>query len=284
MKLNKLVIAMGLASVVLAGCGSDNDETQSVTAVDGYIVNGLVATTCGGTVFTGRTNETGIASISTSVFALSDCSGSSITGDDTTYDYDLGKNVAWKHTMKTLKGLSVINPYTDIAVTAVENDPTLDNAGALAAVYEILGIPASLIVGGTDLFVDFGTNNANSDPKLAVLAETTFATIIKLKDKVPDAKAVNLVSLYQQVLPQVSTAVDAYITANPGLDLSKVVFTVTIPLPATIEFDDAGAVIVTPELEDITIIIDDIVKPEPPTTPDATGTGTGTGTEGVNQG
>ncbi len=293
MKLNKLVIAMGLATAFLTACSDSNNATQPVTAIDGYIVNGIVTTTCGGFTYTGRTNAFGVAALNTSVFTLADCTSTTVTGDADTFDYDLGADVPWTQTMSTLDGLSVINPYTDIAALAVANDPTLDNAGALEAVYTILNIPASLIPAGTDLFVDFGTNNADyseEQAKLAVLAETTFATLVDLKAAAPDATPAQLTNLYAQVLPQVSVAVDDYIEANPTLDLSEVAFTIDIPLPEAVEFNEDGTVIITSELKDIAIVVDDTVKPEPATTPDdtpdipdATG-GTGTGSDGVNQG
>jgi len=285
MKRNKLVIALGLASAVLVGCNSSSDSNKAgSTSLDGYIVQGLVTMTCGDESFTGRTNEIGVASIDISSYSLADCS-SSITGDALTYDYDQ-KGTPWLHTMKTLPGLAVINPYTDVAALLVENDPTLEGTALLEAVYATLDIPASLILASSDLFVDFGTNNANRVANMSVLSESVFATIVKLKDAVPaGTSAKNLVSLLKKVLPKATAAAEAYIAANPGLDLSEVVFTPVITLPAVIEFDADGNI--TTDLSGIVITISHIVKPPkytPPTATGATGTGSSTGGSSNNSG
>ena len=95
MKLNKLVIAMGLASVALTGC-NDSQTLQpgvdfTITAIDGYIVNGHVTSICDGNEYTADTNEVGIASLFAGGAAITDCT-STVTGGPDTYDYDQGES------------------------------------------------------------------------------------------------------------------------------------------------------------------------------------------------
>lgn len=284
MKRNKLVIAMGLAGAVLVGCNSSgSDDKKETTAIDGYIVNGLVTMKCTNDnstgTFTGRTDNVGIVRIDTASYSLADCT-SSITGDAGTYDYDQPA-LPWLHTMKTIPGLAVINPFTDIAALLFENDPTLEGTALLEAVYAALDIPASLIPASSDLFVDFGTNNVNRVAKMSVLSESVFATIVKLKDAVPaGTSAKNLVSLFKAVLPKATSAVVAYIAANPSLDLTKVVFIPALPTLPVIEFDADGDV--TTDLSGLDIAITHIDKPAKDTPPQATGaTGATGGTGGI---
>jgi hypothetical protein len=286
MKRNKLVIAMGFAGAVLVGCnGSDSatdTNTTKITAIDGYIVNGLVTMTCDGNTFDGSTNKIGVASIDTSSHSAENCTAL-IKGGPTTYDYDKGEGTGWNHTMMSLPGLAVINPFTDLAALLVENDPTLTGTLLLEEVYKTLGLNANLVVGGANLFVDFGTNNPNRGDalaKMSLVAQSAFATIAKAKVDQPDISGAEQVNLLKAALPIATDFVATTISKNPNVDLTKVVFTPVIPDLSGIKFGADGKV--TSDLSKLVFAIT-IETIEPGYVP-ATGTGTGTGTEGVNQG
>mgnify|MGYP003572923861 CR=1 FL=1 len=127
MKLNKLVIAMGIAAVGLVGCNSDDktytppENINSITAIDGYIVNGNVWLLCDdGVLYSGTTDKRGIAEVNLVSQMIEDCSVQ-VRGDENTYDYDKGEGSSWGHIMRALKGQRVINPYTDIAADIADD-------------------------------------------------------------------------------------------------------------------------------------------------------------------
>ncbi|MFT6985200.1 MAG: hypothetical protein ACJAT7_001008 [Psychromonas sp.] len=292
MKLNKLVIAMGLASAVLTGCGSDNTTTPvpvptpetdfSITAIDGYIVHGLVTATCNDIEYTARTNESGVAAILADGSDISDCTAE-ITGDAETRDLD-APDVAWLHTMATLKGLSVINPYTDVAAVIFANNPALSTAEVMDEVFTLLNITPDVVAGGVNLFADYGANNVNSGldteslAKISVLAHSTFSAIVKLKAALPaNATPAQAKALYAAVLPKVTAMVAAKITELGQSNLAGKVFVAEFKLP-TLKFNEDGTL--KNHFSDLIIELVELLD----STATGTGTGTGTGTDGVGQG
>lgn len=296
MKLNKLVIAMGLASLALTACNSDSGTAPvtpaekadfTITAIDGYILNGLVTATCGDKVYKDRTDDKGVAELLAEGNAVTDCTAV-ITGDKDTRDADFPK-VAWEHTMSTLPGLSVINPYTDVAAIVLANNPGMSVKNVMQQVVKVLNIPVDLIADGVDLFADFGENNASTGldtvslAKIAVLAQSTFAQTVEIKKALPaNATAAQVEATYKVVLPQVTTAVKAEIARVGEYKLSNKVIVVTVTLPEKIEFKNDGTI--ATDLGKLPVKVVTTTKPgkdEDKAT--GTGTGTGTGTDGVNQ-
>ncbi|MFT6985201.1 MAG: hypothetical protein ACJAT7_001009 [Psychromonas sp.] len=287
MKLNKLVIAMGLASVVLTGCGSSSSTPTAeadfnITAIDGYIANGIVTATCNDIEYTARTNGAGVAAILADGSDISECTAE-IMGDAETRDLD-APDVAWLHTMATLKGLSVINPYTDVAAVIFANNPALSTAELMDEVVALLDIPADVVAGGVNLFADFGGNNADSGldteslAKISVLAQSTFSAIVKLKAALPaNATPAQAKALYATVLPKVTTMVAAKITELGQSNLTGKVFAAKFTLP-TLAFNEDGTL--SSDLSGLTVELVESVDPKAT----GTGTGTGTGTDGLNQG
>lgn len=251
MKLSKLAITIGLVTISLTACNGGDSAKEpdfTITAIDGYIVKGIVSAACGDqyhNIYTARTNELGVASLFTMGASITSCRAQ-ISADGDTYDRDRA-SVAWLHTMVSLPGLAVINPYTDIGATIFENAPSLTLDETLQRVFTLLTIPSELGLTDVNLFLDYGVNNSGSgldtvtQAKVAVLAESTFAAIVALKASLPaQPSSANLLTLYKVVLPQVTAAVHAKIQEVGEDNLEKLVFSIELALPDKISFLDNG--------------------------------------------
>jgi len=282
MKLNKLVLAMGIATATLMGC-SDHENKTSVTAIDGYIVAGNVTATCNTNQYTATTNIKGVAIVDIVNQSLSNCT-LKVVGDSDSYDYDQGSSSSWEYTMKSLQGLKVINPYTDIASTLSEDETNdgLSQSELMALVLDLLGTDATTIVGDFNLFSDFGASTTVSEQaqQVRVLAESTFAATIAITEALgSDDSAENRIAMFNAVLPVTTEAVYSAITSSS--DLSTIVFVASVTIP-TLVFED-GVVNTDDIATDMSVSITEEDKPEP-IDPVATGTGTGTGGDDTNQG
>jgi len=189
--------------------------------------------------------------------------------------------------MSTLPGLSVINPYTDVAAVILANNPEMSVKDVMTEVVKTLNIPTALVAEGVDLFADFGANNADASgldavslAKIAVLAQSTFAQTVMIKKALPaNATPAQIEATYKVVLPQVTTAVEAEIARVGEDNLSDKVVVVTVEVPEKIEFKADGTI--ATDLGNLPV---EVVTKDKETGKVTTGTGTGTGTDGVNQG
>jgi hypothetical protein len=294
MKLKKLVIALGLAGTVLTGCDgsglSSSDADFNVTAIDGYIVDGIVTVHCGyeyQNTYTARTNKSGVASLVTYGAPLSQCYAE-ISGDENTYDAD-APDTSWKHSMKSLPGRAVINPFTDIAVTLSEvaGNELLNEEELKNKVLELLGYDDNH-ASSAILFEDFGENAGESEDnaEVAFLAQAVFDTKTQMVEQLGEENntPANLAVVYKVILPQAEKAVASQIQAikDKGEKVSDSVITITISVPQ-IAIDNGNVDEAALNNEHVDIQVE--VKPKPTDPAPATGaTGTGTGTSGVNQG
>ena len=291
MKPSKLAIVMGFVTVALTACGGGSGAGPAdftITVIDGYIVDGKVTAHCGyeyQNPYTARTDTSGIASLFTEGASVTDCYAE-VTGDEDTYDTDAPGD-PWLYTMKSLPGLAVINPYTDIAATILENGYSLTRSTSLTVAELMQRVFAvvdpqdklGLSGGGVDLFADYGANSADNSgldsvtqAKVAVLAQSTFDTVTAIKTKQADATSANLETLYSTVLPQVVTAVNTKIQEVGEDNLETLVFSADITLPDEITFNEDGTLDT-----DLTALPVTVVESEKPST-------SATGAETANQG
>ena len=227
MKLNKLMMSLGLATAVLTGCNdSESDSSFAVTAIDGYIVNGLVTTTCSNgdvsATFTGTTDESGRAYINPTsegiTYTADECT-SKVEGVAGTYDVDT-PDESWEgNTMNSLPGLAVINPYTDMASTVlqVEGNESLSTEELKSKVLELLGYDDNYAYAAV-LFEDFGANytrNLSDNVEVALLAQAVFDVKTQLLTELAESgetraieyytfTAEQFITFYEAVLPKVT--------------------------------------------------------------------------------
>ena len=247
MKLNKLVVSMGLTTAILSGCVDDFKSTFFPTAIDGYIVNGLVTTTCGEDVFTGRTNEVGVAALDITPYTADECT-SKVTGDEQTYDAD-APTEPWLHTMETLPGEAVINPFTTVAATIakVPGNEGLDKASLKNKVLETLGFDDNHAAAAV-LFADYGATAATDETaaEAALLAQATFDVTTEAKSVLGETNnnPTNLTSLLAASLKSTAANVVAKIAtlkaAGSALNGQVIAAAVTFP---DLNFSDDGSVV-----------------------------------------
>ena len=230
MKQSKLVMLMGLAAAVLTGCGgSSSDSDFTVTAIDGYIVNGRVTTTCSygnaSATFTGYTDQSGKARINLTssegiTYTPDECT-SKVKGVAGTYDAD-APGESWEgNTMNTLPGLAVINPFTDIAFTVsqVEGNESLSTDELKSRVLELLGYDDSHPSADV-LFEDFGANYArdvSSNVETALLAQAVFDVKTQLLARLAESAETRAIEYYTLTAEQVIAVYDAVLGKVTGV-------------------------------------------------------------------
>ena len=247
--------------------------------------------------FTGETDVFGQASINPSrdgiVYLQDECT-SQVEGDDETYDVDDGEasKGAWKgKSMKSLPGLGVINPFTDIAVTLseVEGNESLSNDQLKSKVLDMLGYDDTDKAADV-LFEDFGENAGDSEDnaEVALVAQGVFDAKVQVKEALEKAggnndNATNLVNLLTTKLPQVKEKVEKAVTDAKAVSqkVQDIKVTIDLDLPDPKAGDDFDLDEFLDDIKNISIVVTIDKKP---TDDPATGTGTGTGTNGVNQG
>ncbi|MGB5447050.1 MAG: hypothetical protein WBM99_16275, partial [Psychromonas sp.] len=171
-------------------------------------------------------------SFSIAPYDTANCS-STITGNAETYDADAPDD-AWTHTMNTLAGLNIINPFTDIAsiLSKISGNESLTQDELKAKVLALLGYSDS-----DDLFTDYSTNS-----KVALLAQAVFDVTIQTLAALGDNySAANMEALYEKILPNVVTAVNEAIelAENNGSSISTISISLNL---GTLSFNEDGSV------------------------------------------
>lgn len=243
MKLKHVVIAVGVA-LGLTACGGGGGSSSSssspsydfkVTAVDGYLKNAIVTATCNGQIFTGTTNENGVAELDTNGYDSKDCSVAiTANPDGSTTDMDTGETYkAGELYLLSPAGQEKTNliasPFTTMVALLMESSGgSVDLEAAIARIAADFGVDASVVTG------DF---IATGDDETALKAMALIASLPKTAEEfaaqVADASTTD--TLIAKLL-KINTAVEAKIEelVNNGEDLSTVIISVEVAADGTV--------------------------------------------------
>ncbi|MCE2594074.1 hypothetical protein K6Y31_04515 [Motilimonas cestriensis] len=271
MKLTKIALFVGAATIGLVGCGGGGGSaatTAQVTAIDNYLKLATVTLTCGDdkVQYTSTTNELGQANFTDPAIKMEECT-TKVTHTDLTRDID-EPDTAWTGTLWAPKGKSVANAFTTLYVQY--QLAGVDEATIIDQIIADLDPTGTLGLTADTMFADFGTNSGAKKVELLKLSNSLFHaldSVIKQVGANPAALKAALKNTSQIVGKQVSEQVNLAKNLGTNLDNVKIVVNVIVNADGSLKSSTTTTVDLPGK--------DGGTKPEP-----STGTGTGTGTDG----
>ncbi|WP_434341266.1 hypothetical protein [Motilimonas cestriensis] len=301
MKLTKIALFVGAATIGLVGCGgggggSTPTSSFEATAIDGKLVNAWVRADCDGNgepeLGPFATNESGVATVTGG--ALADCAiFVEANPDGSTYDAQKPSKKIAKLFLRTPKGQAVASPFSSLIALKMLANSSLDLDSAVAELItdlDGLGLTKEQILG------DY-TSGDTKNVKAGLAANALFVTLATTKEEFNAGvnNSANLIAKAKVIKNLVNNQIAKL--ENAGADLAELEnWTIVV------EFTNDGKVIISAEEVETpaTDRPNKVEKPAPeaptevpvivptptpipsvePTPTPAPGTGTGTGTDG----